>query len=89
MPEAGPAEVLLVPDGAVSGNPGPGRLGRRSCVKRRAPAASSPAASRTPPTTAWSCVRVIEGLQGAEAAVPRARAVRLGLRRRTRTARAG
>ncbi len=54
MPEVGADEVLLVPDGAVSGNPGPGGWAV-VLVKGATPAASSPAASRTRPTTAWSC----------------------------------
>ena len=53
-PDAGqPSVVEIHTDGACSGNPGPGRLGCDPELAR-ARAASSPAASRSPPTTAWS-----------------------------------
>ncbi len=46
-------QVVIYTDGACKGNPGARRLGGR-CSSTRAPSESFGAASRTPPTTAWS-----------------------------------
>ena len=45
--------VEIFTDGACSGNPGPGRLGRDPAL-RRTTTRNCTAARPTPPTTAWS-----------------------------------